>query len=104
MINPKAKLSVSSLSFGTVKVGQNLTKTVTLTSIGDTDLLIGSIVVTGSSDFTTTTCPAVMPKNTACNITVTFSPSAKQSRTGTLKITDNASSSPQTVSLTGKGN
>ena len=104
VINPKAKLSVGSLSFGTVKVGQHSSKTVTLTSYGDTDLLVGSIVITGSSDFTTTSCPATMPKNTTCNITVTFSPSAKQSRSGTLKITDNASSSPQTVSLTGKGN
>jgi Divergent InlB B-repeat domain/Cep192 domain 4/Abnormal spindle-like microcephaly-assoc'd, ASPM-SPD-2-Hydin/Legume lectin domain len=107
VINPKAKLSVGSLSFGTIKLGQNSIKTVTLSSIGDTPLNISSIAITGSTDFTLSPmnpCPASMPKNTSCTIGVKFAPSAKQSRTGTLKITDNASSSPQTVSLSGKGN
>jgi len=107
VINPKAKVSVSALSFGTVKVGQNSTKTVTLTSTGDTPLLINSITITGSGDFTLNPlnpCPASMAKNTTCTIGVMFAPSAKQSRSGTLKISDNASSSPQTVSLSGKGN
>jgi len=107
VINPKAKLSVSSLSFGTVKVGQNSTKTVVLSSVGDTPLNISNIMISGSGDFTLSPmnpCPASMPKNTSCTIGVQFAPSAKQSRSGTLKITDNASSSPQTVSLSGKGN
>ena len=108
VINPKAKLSVSSLSFGTVKVGQNSTKAVTLTSSGDTPLIIGNIAISGSSDFSqTNTCTiggSGMNPPQSCTITVKFAPSAKQSRSGTLSITDNASSSPQTVSLSGKGN
>jgi len=105
VINPRASLSASNLSFGTVKVEQYSTKAVTLTSSGDTPLLISNIAITGSSDFTqTNTCPGSLAKNTSCTINVKFAPSAKQSRSGTLKITDNASSSPQTVSLSGKGN
>jgi hypothetical protein len=34
---------------------------------------------------------------------VQFHPSVKQSRSATLRITDNAQSSPQSVSLSGKG-
>ena len=105
VINPKAKLSTSSLSFGTQSVNSSTTKTVVLTSNGDTPLLINGISVQGSSDFTqTSNCPASLAKNATCTITVKFKPTAKTSRTGTLRISDNAQSSPQTVSLTGKGN
>jgi hypothetical protein len=34
---------------------------------------------------------------------VTFTPKVKGTLNGTLKITDNARNSPQTVALTGKG-
>jgi hypothetical protein len=34
---------------------------------------------------------------------VTFTPSAKGSRTASLKLTDSASNSPQTAKLTGSG-
>ena len=34
---------------------------------------------------------------------MTFTPTAASARTGSVTITDNASSSPQTVSLTGAG-
>jgi hypothetical protein len=109
VINPKASVSPGSLSYGTVKVGQKSTKAVTITSSGTTALIIGSIVTTGSSDFSivSNTCPispsSLAPHN-SCTVTVKFAPSAKQSRSGTLKITDNANSSPQTVSLSGKCN
>src|SRR5208337_657185 len=38
-----------------------------------------------------------------CTISVTFKPSASGSRTASVSITDNASGSPQTVSLSGTG-
>jgi hypothetical protein len=34
---------------------------------------------------------------------VTFTPTSKGSKTGTLKITDNAKNSPQSISLSGNG-
>jgi hypothetical protein len=104
VINPKAKLSASQLSFGTQKENTSSTKTVILTSTGTTPLLIQNVSVSGSTDFKTSTCPASLAVNASCTITVTFDPSAKTTRSGTLTITDNALSSPQTVSLSGKGN
>jgi len=104
VINPRAKLNKSSLSFGSVKVGKSATGTVTLTSNGDTPLLLNYISISGPSNFTESNdCPASLAPTDACTITVTFAPTAKKSLSGTLKISDNASSSPQTVSLSGKG-
>ncbi|HEX4488758.1 MAG TPA: choice-of-anchor D domain-containing protein, partial [Terriglobales bacterium] len=105
VINPKASVSPSSINFGTIKVNTTLSKTVVITSTGDTPLLISNVALSGSTDFTKSgSCAASLSKNQSCTITVTFQPSAKQSRTGTLKFTDNATSSPQSVSLSGKGN
>ncbi|MGB7591531.1 MAG: IPT/TIG domain-containing protein, partial [Terriglobia bacterium] len=39
----------------------------------------------------------------SCTLKVTFKPTATGTRTGVVTLTDNASSSPQTVSLTGTG-
>jgi hypothetical protein len=69
--------------------------------------LISSIALSGHSDFTkstSTTCTSVLAENASCNIVVKFAPTAKQSRTGTLTITDNAKSKTQSVKLTGTGN
>jgi hypothetical protein len=105
VINPKASVSPSSINFGTIKVNTTLSKTVTITSTGDTALMISNVALSGSTDFTKSgSCAASLNKGQSCTITVMFKPSAKQSRTGTLKFTDNATSSPQSVSLSGKGN
>jgi len=104
VINPKAKLKPTSISFGTVKVGKSSTNSVTLTSSGDTPLLISGISIAGSSDFTETdNCPVALAANASCTIKVAFTPAAKRSRSGTLRITDNAQPATQAVSLSGKG-
>lgn len=100
---PVVGLAPANLAFG----GQFLTTTgaaqsVTLTNNGNTALAITSIVVTG--DFAqTNTCGASVAAGATCAISVTFTPIVLGSRTGTLTITDNASSNPQTVPLTGSG-
>ena len=48
-------------------------------------------------------CGTSLAPNQQCTFNVTFSPTARQFYTGTLTITDSASNSPQTVSLTGNG-
>jgi len=70
-------------------------------------LTINNITVTGSNaaDFTqTNNCGTSFAANATCSVTVTFKPKAKGSRSATLKFSDNAQSSTQTVSLAGKGN
>ena len=68
---------------------------------------ITSLAVTGNNagDFAqTNTCGSSVAVGANCTISVTFTPSASGTRTASLSITDNASDSPQTVSLTGTGN
>jgi len=80
-------------------------KVVTLTNNQPTPLSIG-LSVTGANpgDFApTSSCGGTVPANGKCMISVTFTPSATGSRTATLNVTDAASNSPQTISLTGSG-
>jgi len=63
-----------------------------------------SISITGAdpSDFAqTNNCPLTLAPAKKCTISVTFSPKALGTRTATLSVSDNASNSPQTVSLSG---
>ncbi len=60
--------------------------------------------ITASGDVSqTNTCTATLAKGATCSITVAFSPTATGGRTGTITVTDNDSSSPQVVQLTGTG-
>jgi len=109
VINPQATLSTSSLSFGNQTVGTpSATETVTLKNTGATALAIASIAATGANpgDFlvTATACPSSLGAGSSCAIGVVFKPSSKTSRSATLTIKDNALNSPQTVTLSGKGN
>jgi hypothetical protein len=99
---PTLTLSPTSLTFTTQTVGARSTaQTITVTNTGTTPLIITA--VTASGDFAqTNTCTSVAVAGT-CAISVTFTPTSAGSRTGTITITDNAASSPQTVSLTGTG-
>jgi hypothetical protein len=107
-IDPKVSLSPTSLSFGSLKVGKNTTKTVKLTNSGTTALTLGSSAFsfTGSNtaDFSqTNNCPSSLAAGANCTITVKFTPQHTGSRSASMKITDNAYDSPQTVALTGNG-
>jgi hypothetical protein len=69
-------------------------------------LLITSLAVTGAAvnDFAETeTCGSSLAAGAPCTIAVMFTPSAFGARFATLRITDNANGSPQTVGLFGLG-
>ena len=51
----------------------------------------------------TNNCPATLAAGAQCTISVTFTPSAAAKQTATVKITDNAKGTPQTVQLSGVG-
>lgn len=96
-------LNPNSLSFGNQSIGTtSAAQTVTLTNGGTASLSITNIGAAG--DFAQThTCQSSLAVNTSCTISVTFTPTASGSRTGALTVTDNASNSPQTASLSGTG-
>ena len=106
---PAVSFSVPSLGFGSQPTGTTSTaQTETVTNTGTGNLTISTVTISGTnaSDFAksadTCTGATVTPNNT-CAVSVTFDPSATGSRSASLNFTDNASNSPQTVSLTGNG-
>ena len=108
VINPLAKFSATSLSFGTEKTNSGSSKkSITVTSAGGTSLSISKIAVSGADpkDFTeTNNCIGTFNPKATCSISVTFKPTAKGGRTASLVVTDNAQNSPQSIPLSGTGN
>ena len=100
---PVVSLSPSSLNFGNQQTGTtSAAQTVTLTNTGGATLTISSISVTGVFG-QTNGCGATLAPLGSCNISVTFSPAATGAASGTLSVSDNASGSPHTASLSGTG-
>ncbi|HXH48546.1 MAG TPA: alpha/beta fold hydrolase [Terriglobia bacterium] len=99
----------TSITFAEQAVGTaSAPESITLTNVGDASLSISGISLTGAdpTDFSSSadTCSgATITPNGSCTVSVTFTPSAIGTRTASLAITDNASTSPETVSLTGTG-
>lgn len=100
---PDATLSATSLDFGNQSIDTtSLAQSLTVTNYGTAAVSISGIPVSGPFA-QTHTCPSSFPSGASCTINVTFHPTASGSATGTLSVNDNASGSPQTVSLTGAG-
>ncbi len=107
-IAPAVSLSTTSLSFGSQAVAiTSAAETVTLANGGGAPLSITNLAVVGANpgDFAEVadTCGGSVAAGGSCTIGATFTPSAGGERTATLRITDNAPGSPQTVSLSGAG-
>jgi hypothetical protein len=81
------------------------TKTVSLINTGVGPLTISGISLTGASDFAinSNTCGTTLAQGAQCKVYVAFKPKSHDSRSATLKITDNAQSKIQTVPMSGKG-
>jgi hypothetical protein len=99
-----ANLSVTSIAFGNVAENSpSSTKSATLYNNEAVALTISSIT-TGNPDFAqTNTCSTSLAAKGHCTITVTFTPSTLTTETGTLTVTDAASNTPQTATLSGAG-
>jgi azurin len=93
----------ANLTFTVQPVGSiSSSQTVTLTNSGNAPLMVTSIAASG--DFAQTdTCGSIVSAGGNCTMNVTFTPTATGNRMGTLTIADNASNSPQTVTLSGTG-
>ncbi len=93
----------ASLTFASQKVNTTSPpQTVTVTNNLSTTLTVTTVTSTG--DFAqTNTCGKSLAALAKCTISVTFTPKVTGKRTGTVKLTDGAADSPQTVTLTGTG-
>jgi len=96
-------LSQTSLTFPTQKVGTTSTPIkFTISNTSATPLAIGTLATTG--DFAqTSTCVSPLAAGANCTVSITFTPTATGTRTGTFSISDSDFQSPQNVSLTGSG-
>jgi Bacterial Ig domain/Abnormal spindle-like microcephaly-assoc'd, ASPM-SPD-2-Hydin len=98
-----ATLSASSLTFANTNVGaSSAPQSLTLTNNSTPVLTVSSITATGPFS-QTNNCPASLSSNVSCTIDVTFTPASAGASTGSINVSDNASNSPQTVSLSGTG-
>ena len=96
-------LSPTSLSFGTQSISTtSAAQSITLTNAGTVALSVTKIA-TSAQYAQTNTCGASVAGGASCTINVTFKPTTTGIHNGTVTITDNATGSPKTVSLSGIG-
>ncbi|MGD0921458.1 MAG: choice-of-anchor D domain-containing protein, partial [Terriglobia bacterium] len=106
---PYVSLSPTTLPFGNQVVNTtSAAQTVTVTNVGNADLVVSGVSLTGSmpGDFAIVSdgCTgAYVVPSAFCTFGVTFTPTAAGARTANVSISDNAPDTPQTVSLTGTG-
>jgi hypothetical protein len=97
-------LSLSSLNFGGQLIGTTSTQTITLTNTGGASLYISGLsYYPNPFSVPNTNCLGTIAGGASCQITITFKPTARGPVSGFLQITDTASGSPQSVTLSGTG-
>jgi hypothetical protein len=100
---PNASLSATNLTLPLTLVGSTSpARSLTLSNYGAVALSITGISATANFS-ESDNCGASLASAASCTINATFTPPAEGTVTGTLSVTDNASGSPQTVSLSGTG-
>jgi hypothetical protein len=96
-------LSALGVNFGSLSTGSSSSpQSITLTNTGGGVVTISGVAASG--DFTeTNNCGTSVAIGSSCTISVIFDPTGSGTRSGTLRILDNAPGSPQMVSLSGTG-
>ena len=93
----------SSLTFASQALNTTSTaQTVTVSNTGTAAATVSGIAASG--DFAqTNTCGTSIAAGGSCTVSVTFTPTASGTRSGSLTVTSNATDSPATVALSGTG-
>jgi arylsulfate sulfotransferase len=106
--SPAVTIAPSSVTFPAISQGAAGTPTtIVVTNSGTGPLNITSVVVAGTNpkDFATTnSCSGSIAAMGTCNITVNFTPSDSGALSETITLTDNASTSPQVINVSGTAN
>lgn len=106
---PAASINPSSVDFkDQVTRKASKPQRITVTNTGGKELYINSAVVDGDNKddfaFSKDTCTgSTIGVNKSCVIDVVFTPAVSERRKATLTVTDNATDSPQRVTLSGNG-
>jgi hypothetical protein len=96
--------SPSSLSFGTVLVGNNSSLQETLTNTGGSSVTISQANVSGSGfSVSGLSLPATLAAGQSTKFNVTFAPQSSGAVSGTVSLVSNASNSTLKITLSGTG-
>ncbi len=105
---PAVTLTPTSLAFASTLVGSTTSaKVVTIKNSGTAMLNLTSETITGTNPTSfiksATTCGTTLAAAASCTVSVEFKPAATGALKASLSIADNATGSPQAVTLTGTG-
>ena len=105
---PEFNLTSLALEFGATTVGTTLTRTTTIQNLGNANLTVSGITVSGNSDFSIDSTTPARPINVApggsANVVIRFTPAAAEEDSGQLSIASNdANEATVVVSLHGTG-
>lgn len=107
VLTPKVTFSLASLAFGNQTQGTASTpRSSTVTNTGNGFLNISSVALAGTNaaEFSLTTdCGATLAPGAACTVSAVFQPVSPGTKSATINLTDDASGSPQKVTLSGTG-
>src|SRR5271156_3770733 len=92
-----------SLTFGNVTVGDNSTKTITLTNSGITNVTISRVSVSGRGYTSGLTTPFKLSAGQSISFAAHFAPVTTGEVPGSIAITSNASDRSLTIGLSGTG-
>ena len=104
--SPSVLVTPPYLAFGKQDVGiASATQAVTVANSGNLTVTVNGVTITGTnaSYFSQTNDCSSVAVGANCTITVTFTPQATGQFSANLNVADNATGSPQVVSLTGVG-
>ena len=106
---PAVTLTPTSLAFASTVVGSTTAaQVVTIKNSGTATLNLTSETITGTNATSfiksATTCGTTLAAAASCTVSVEFKPAAAGALKASLSIADNATGSPQAVTLAGTGN
>jgi len=103
------RVALSALDFGSQQIGATITRTLTLTNTGNSDLQLSRVYLTGgtSNDFALSDpngcAGSTIAAGATCDLSIAFTPQRAGRRATTLAARDNAQGSPQGVEVSGSG-
>lgn len=103
------RVALGALDFGSQQIGATVTRTLTLTNNGNSDLQLNRAYLAGGSkgDFTLSdpnSCAgSTIVAGATCDLSIAFTPQRAGRRTTSLAVQDNAPGSPQSVEVAGSG-
>jgi photosystem II stability/assembly factor-like uncharacterized protein len=108
---PVISFNSSSLNFGDVTLGSGSNQSLTILNSGDANLIITSIQIAGldSNQYSiisggaSPAAPITVIPGGSANVVIRFSPNTLGIKNSTLKIAHNASGSPSSIPISGKG-